>query len=70
MLDSMPEVVSLTRPERFGSFVLRLTPAGDLNGLANESHLRRELQAKILTQFADVVRANAGVRLQVSQSIN
>lgn len=61
----MPEVVTLIRPERFGSFVVRLTLAGENSGAAGESRQRKEVQAKVLSHFADLVRLNTGARLLV-----
>ena len=61
----MSEVVRLSRPEKFGSFVVRLTTNLDGNGTANGQRLRREIEAKILTHFAEAVRGQNGIRLQV-----
>ena len=65
MLDFMSEVVTLSRPEKFGSFVVRLTTNSVENGTANGQRMRREIEAKILTHFAEAVRGKNGIRLQV-----
>ena len=65
MLDHMPEVVTLSRPERLGPFVVRLTSDADAHPSPDESRLRRELEAKILTHFAEAIRGQNGVPLQV-----
>ena len=67
MLDFMSDVVTLSRPERLGSFVVRLVTDADVNamGTAEGQRSRRELHSKILTHFAEAIRGLNGIRLKV-----
>ena len=71
MLDYMTDVVTLSRPDRLGSFVVKLMTDADVkvDATGEGQRMRRELHAKILTHFADAIRGSNGIGLKVGKVV-